>query len=59
MAQCYDALDVIQHTLKIKSHMVKFKNQNVHGQWEGLRSRSVIDRVHERAQMHVAKYWAA
>ena len=57
--QCYDALDVIQHTLKIKSHMVKFKNQNVCGQWEGLHSRAVIDRVHERAWMHVAKYWAA
>ena len=58
-AQCYDALDVIQHTLKIKSHMVKFKNQNVHRQWEGLCSRAVIDRVHERARMHAAKYRAA
>ena len=57
--QCYDALDVIQHTLKIKSHMVKFKNQNIHGQREGLHSRAVIDRVHERAWMHAAKYQAA
>ena len=58
-AQCYDALDIIRHTLKIKSRMVKFKNQNIRGQREGLRSRAVIDRVHERARMHAAKYRAA
>ena len=58
-AQCYDALDVIRHTLKIKSRMVMFKNQNVRGQREGLRSRAVIDRVHERARVHAAKYRAA
>ena len=58
-AQCHDALDVIRQTLKIKSQMVKFKNQNVRGQREGLRSRAVIDRVHERARMHAAKYRAA
>ena len=58
-AQCYDALDVIRHTLKIKSRMVMFKNKNACGQREGLRSRAVIDRVHERAQVHAMKYRAA
>ena len=58
-AQCYDALDVIRQTLKIKSRMVMFKNKNVRGQREGLRSRAVIDRVHERARVHAAKYRAA
>ena len=55
-AQCYDALDVIGHTLKIKSQMVMFKNKNAHGQREGLCSRAVIDRVHERAWVHATKY---
>ena len=58
-AQCHDALDVIRHTLKIKSRMVMFKNKNARGQREGLRSRAVIDRVHERARAHATKYRAA
>ena len=58
-AQCHDALDVIRHTLKIKSRMVKFKHPNVRGQREGLHSRAVIDRVHERTRAHATKYRAA
>ena len=59
MAQCHDALDIIRQTLQIKSQMVLFKNENTHGQREGLRLRAVIDRVHERARMHAEKYQAA
>ena len=58
-AQCHDTLDVICHTLKIKSRMVMFKNKNARRQREGLRSRAVIDRVHERAWAHATKYQAA
>ena len=55
-AQCYDALDSLRHTLKIKSRLVKFKNKNIRGQREGLRSRAVIDRVHDRARVAAEKY---
>ena len=59
MAQCFDALDAIRHTLTIKSRMVLFKNKNVRGQRDGTHSRSVIDRVHERARAQALKYRAA
>ena len=39
--------------------MVMFKNKNARRQREGLRSRAVIDRVHERAWAHATKYQAA
>jgi hypothetical protein len=58
-AQCYDALDAIRHSLTVKSRMIMFKNKNIRGQRGGLRSRSVIDRVHERAREQAAKYRTA
>jgi hypothetical protein len=58
-AQCYDALESIRHTLKIKSRLIKFKNKNLRGQREGLRSRAIIDRVHEKARAAAAKYRSA
>jgi hypothetical protein len=58
-AQCYDALEGIRHVLKIKSRLIKFKQKNVRGQKEGLRSRAIIDKVHHRARATAAKYRAA
>ena len=58
-AQCYDALDAICHALTVKSRMIMFKNKNVRGQRDGLRSRSVINRVHKKAQEQAAKYHTA
>jgi len=58
-AQCFDALESVRHTLKIKSRLIKFKNKNIRGQREGTRSRAIIDRVHERARTAAAKYRAA
>ena len=58
-AQCYDALDAIRHALTVKSRMIMFKNKNIRGQRGGLRSRSVIDRVHEKAREQAAQYRTA
>jgi len=58
-AQCYDALDSIRNTLKIKSRLVKFKHNNVWGQKEETHSTAIIDRVHEKARATAAKYRAA
>jgi len=58
-AHCYDNLDAVRHVLKIKSRMVDFKNKNVRGQRDGTRSRTVIDRVHERARVAAERYRAA
>ncbi|KDR65401.1 hypothetical protein GALMADRAFT_81900, partial [Galerina marginata CBS 339.88] len=58
-AQANDALESVRHILKIKSRMVLFKNKNVRGQREGTKSRSVIDRVHERARVAAEKYRTA
>ncbi|RDB23287.1 hypothetical protein Hypma_009705 [Hypsizygus marmoreus] len=58
-AQCYDSLDGLRHVLRMKTRMIQFKNKNVRGQRDGTRSRAVIDRVHERARAHAAKYRVA
>lgn len=55
-AQAYDALDKVRNTLKVKSRMIDFKNRNVRGQREGLKSRSVIDSIHEKARMAAERY---
>ena len=57
--QCRDALENVRQVLRLKSRMVEFKNKHVRGQREGLRSRSIIDRVHERARASAEKYRAA
>jgi len=48
-AQCYDALEKLRHVLRVKTRMVQFKNKNIRGQAGGTRSRTVINRVQERA----------
>lgn len=58
-AQCNDALDDVRHTMRVKARMVQFKNQNVRGQREGIRSRAVVDRVHEKATAAVQRYRTA
>ena len=55
-AQAYDALDKVRNMLKVKSRMIEFKNRNVRGQREGLKSRSVIDSIHEKARMAAERY---
>lgn len=55
-AQAYDALDKVRNTLKVKSRMIEFKNRNVRGQREGLKSRSVIDSIHEKARLAAERY---
>lgn len=55
-AQCHDALDGLRHVLRVKTRMVLFKNKNIRGQRNGLRSRAVIDRVHARARKFAEKY---
>ena len=57
--QCRDALESVRQILRLKSRMVEYKNKQVRGQREGLRSRVVIDRVHERARASAEKYRAA
>ena len=49
-AQCHDLLEKIRHILRIKTHMVQFKNKNIRGQVAGTRSRTVINRVQDRAR---------
>ena len=58
-AQCQDALEGVRNVLKMKTRMIAFKNQNIHGQRQGTRSRAVIDQVHERARNTAEKYRAS
>jgi uncharacterized membrane protein YgcG len=58
-AQCLDALSHLRQTLRLKTRMIQFKNGNIRGQREGIRSRALIDRVHQRALSSVDKYRAA
>ncbi|KDR69912.1 hypothetical protein GALMADRAFT_47993, partial [Galerina marginata CBS 339.88] len=55
-AQAYDALEKVRNTLKIKSRMILFKNQNVRGQREGTKSRTVIESIHEKARLAAERY---
>ena len=48
-AQCFDALHGLRHTLRVKTRMLHFKRKNIRGQRDGVRSRTVIDRVHGTA----------
>jgi hypothetical protein len=53
---CYDTLESLRHTLRVKTRMVQFKNKNIRGQRKDLRSTSVIDRVNLKARRLVEKY---
>jgi hypothetical protein len=57
--QCRDALESVCQVLRLKSRMVEFKNKQVREQRRGLRSRTLIDRVHERARASAEKYHVA
>ena len=58
-ANCYDSLDAMRNVLNVKSRLVHFKNKSARGQREGNRSRTIIDRVHERARVAAERYRAA
>ncbi|KAF8069293.1 hypothetical protein FPV67DRAFT_1415377 [Lyophyllum atratum] len=59
VTQCYDALEGIRHVLRLKTRMVQFRNANIRGQRASTRSRTMIDRVHERACAYAQKYRTA
>lgn len=54
--QLDDSLETIRHILRIKARMIHFKNKNYRGQREGTRSRTFIDRVHQKARAAAEKY---
>ncbi|KAK7032459.1 hypothetical protein VNI00_013017 [Paramarasmius palmivorus] len=55
-ARCYDTLNGLRHTLRIKSRMMHFKKTNVRGQRESGRSRAVINRVYAKARRFARRY---
>lgn len=57
--QLEDSLENIRHILKVKTRMIQFKNKNIRGQKDGTRSRTFIDRVHQKARAAAEKYRAA
>ncbi|KAK7014119.1 hypothetical protein VNI00_019400, partial [Paramarasmius palmivorus] len=58
-ARCYDALNALRHTLRIKARMMQFKNTNVRGQRESGRSRAVINRMYKKARCFASRYRTA
>ncbi|KAL0565320.1 hypothetical protein V5O48_016705 [Marasmius crinis-equi] len=58
-AQCHDSLATIRHTLRLKNRMVIFKHANITGQREGVRSRTTINSVQDRARNAAEVYRAA
>lgn len=58
-AQCHSALDSLRRALRLKSHMIDWRNGNARGQREGLRSRVQIDRIERDCISATAKYRAA
>jgi hypothetical protein len=55
-ALCHDTLDEIRYTMRVKSRMIHFKNQNIAGQHNGITLRAVIDQVHDRIIAAVCNY---
>ncbi|KAJ8095830.1 hypothetical protein PM082_022722 [Marasmius tenuissimus] len=58
-AQCFNSLDGVWHTLRLKTRMLLFKYANVSGQREGVKSQMVINSVHNRAKGFAETYHAA
>lgn len=58
-AQCSSSLHGLRLVLRLKTRMIYYKNKNISSQREGTRSRSMIDRVHQRAVQVVQKYRTA
>lgn len=56
IAQMLDGLHSLKHTLRVKARMIQFKKKNIHGQRDGVRSQTVIDRVHLRAYKSAVEY---
>ncbi|KAK7027459.1 hypothetical protein VNI00_015204 [Paramarasmius palmivorus] len=59
IARCFDSLDGVRHTLRVKSRMTLFKNTNVRGQRESGKAREVINRVVDRVHRYANRYRAA
>ncbi|KAE9387407.1 hypothetical protein BT96DRAFT_837684, partial [Gymnopus androsaceus JB14] len=55
-ARCYDALQGLRHTLRVKTRMLLFKHANIRGQRDSGRSRDIIDGIHERAKGWAERY---
>ncbi|KAK7022747.1 hypothetical protein VNI00_016981 [Paramarasmius palmivorus] len=55
-ARCYDALNALRHTLRIKARLMQFKNTNVRGQRESECSRAIINRVYMKARHFASHY---
>lgn len=54
--QLDNSLETIWHILRIQSRMVTFKNKNHRGQCEGMRSRTIINCIHQKARAAGEKY---
>ncbi|PPR05446.1 hypothetical protein CVT24_007945, partial [Panaeolus cyanescens] len=55
-SHCYDSLNELRNSLRIKDRLVNWKNRNIRGQRDGTRSRAIIDRIHQRARQAAQKY---
>lgn len=55
-AQCSDSLDRIRSHLHAKHHLINRRNQNVTGQNQSTRARTLIGRVSDRATACAEKY---
>lgn len=55
-AQCSDSLDKIRSHLHAKHHLINRRNQNVTGQNQTTRARTLIGRVRDRASACAEKY---
>ncbi|KAK7022727.1 hypothetical protein VNI00_017003 [Paramarasmius palmivorus] len=55
-ARCYDSLDGLRHSLRIKTRMMLFKNTNIRGQRSSGRAWEIINRVVSRIQRWATRY---
>ncbi|KIK33960.1 hypothetical protein CY34DRAFT_18040 [Suillus luteus UH-Slu-Lm8-n1] len=61
-AQAHEALDDARRQLRLRTHLYKFKDAHIRGQWANTRASSVLTKVEQTIGTAVARYrraWAA
>ncbi|KAJ7154943.1 hypothetical protein C8R43DRAFT_1126327 [Mycena crocata] len=56
VAQCNNSLSKVRSQLHAKRHLIGFRDENVSGQVQATKARTLIDEVEERVQVHARRY---
>ncbi|RDX41714.1 hypothetical protein OH76DRAFT_1459063 [Lentinus brumalis] len=58
-AQAYDSLTDLRGHLEVRAYIYKYKDQNMRGQRDGLRSRDIVNSIESKLKMDALRYRTA